>query len=202
VETRANAPLADAGFPRSGERSNGKEVSSEKEMCAVRKKAAPLETLGNSSGFLRVFPEAQAAPLAPLAKCSRFFDGFWRGEALRRCAPGENCDANLNDVARALEPENNGLFFASPGRRDVSLRDTVAWPGLVCFAATRLRARVLLVKSVVGRPRRGGGALVRENWTPGQRTKRRQPDAMRADVAGTAIWRIPESFVAAGRWTA
>jgi len=46
-----------------------KEVSSEEEMCSMRKKAAPL---GNFAGVLRVFSEAHVAPLEPLANCTGF----------------------------------------------------------------------------------------------------------------------------------
>jgi hypothetical protein len=47
-------------------------VFSEKEMRGARKKAGPLEPLGNSSGFCTVFPEVHLEPLEPLAKCTRF----------------------------------------------------------------------------------------------------------------------------------
>lgn len=73
---------------RNDESWNGKEASSEKEMGAVCKKTAPLEPLGNFTGILACFSRGAPAPLEPLAKCPRSFDGLWCGESLQRCAPG------------------------------------------------------------------------------------------------------------------
>ena len=75
--------------PRNDESKNGKNVSSEKEMWTARKKAVPLEPLGNFSGFLHGFPEAHAAPLEPLGNFSGVFDGLRREGLLQGCAPGK-----------------------------------------------------------------------------------------------------------------
>jgi hypothetical protein len=58
----------------------GNPAPCEKRIGAGRKNAAPLELLGNSSGFLRVLPGAQAALLEPLGICTGFLIGLERVE--------------------------------------------------------------------------------------------------------------------------
>ncbi len=64
-----------SGFPRSGERSYRKQASSEKEMGAMHKKAAPLEPLAKNAGDFDVFQGAHAELLEPLGpNCYEFGD--------------------------------------------------------------------------------------------------------------------------------
>jgi hypothetical protein len=77
---------------RNDESRNGKEMSSENRMGALRKKTEPLGPLANFAGILRVFPEAHGAPLGPLAGNAGVFDGFQRGKAGKGCACGTKID--------------------------------------------------------------------------------------------------------------
>ena len=102
--------LADEAGTRAGERSYEKEVSSEKEMCAVRQKAAPLESLANFAGVLPTFQEAHVALLAPLAKSARDFDLFGRKRSPVVCAPWEQISVVSFQLSAISKPGFHGSY--------------------------------------------------------------------------------------------
>src|SRR5438045_161000 len=120
-------------------RGTEKEVSSEKEMCAVRKKAAPLEPLANFSGDLRAFPEAHAAPLGPLAEKARVFDDCDRKKRAMVCAPGTRAE----EVVRC-QTSKGSRMPATPSVHYSAIRSQSRSPMVGLRKPVWLKSRVVI----------------------------------------------------------